>query len=87
MKDLFCLREMLQKDDFMCKLDMKDAFFLVPLHQSSRKYIRFSWSGREPLQVPLTLFWLRPSTSNIYKTFKSPYISTEANKYSSDNIP
>ena len=42
---------------------------------------------RESLRVPLPIFWLWPSTSNIYKTFKSPYISTEANKYSSDNIP
>ena len=40
---LFCLREMLQKDDFMCKLDIKDAYFSVPLHQSSRKYVRFLW--------------------------------------------
>ena len=42
---------------------------------------------REPLRVALPMFWLRPNPSNIYKTFKSPYISAEANKYSSDNIP
>ena len=42
---------------------------------------------REPLRVPLSMLWLRPSTSNIYKTFKSPYISTEVNKYSGNNIP
>ena len=42
---------------------------------------------RESLQVPLPIFWLWPSTSNIQKTFKSPYISTEVNKYWSDNIP
>ena len=43
--------------------------------------------AREPLLVPLPMFWLRPSTSNIYKTFKSLYIITEANEYSSDKIP
>ena len=37
MEGFFCLREMLQKDDFMCKLDIKDAYFSVTLHQSSRK--------------------------------------------------
>ena len=42
---------------------------------------------REPLRVPLSMLWLRLSTSNIYKTFKSPYISTEVNKYSGNNIP
>ena len=42
---------------------------------------------KEPLRVPLPMFWLRPSTLNIYKTFKNPYISNEVNKYSSDKIP
>ena len=27
MEGMFCLREMLQKDYFMCKPDMKDAYF------------------------------------------------------------
>ena len=85
MECLFCLREVLQKDDFMCKLDMKDAYFSVPLHQSSRKCQIFM--VREPLRVPLSMFLLKPSTWKIYDTFKSPYISNEAYKYSSDNIP
>ena len=45
MERLFCLHELLHKGDYMCKLDMKDAYFSVPLHQSSRNYVRFSWSG------------------------------------------
>ena len=43
MEGFFCLREMLQKYNFMCKLDIKDTYFSVPLHQSSRKYVRFLW--------------------------------------------
>ena len=42
---------------------------------------------KEPLRVPLPMFWLKPSTLNICKTFKTTYTSNEANKYSSDNIP
>ena len=45
MERLFCLRELLHDGDYICKLDMKDAYFSVPLHQSSRNYVRFSWSG------------------------------------------
>ena len=45
MKGLFCLRELLQEEDYMCKVDMKDTYFSVPLHQSSRNYVSFSWSG------------------------------------------
>ena len=45
MEGLFCLREILQEGDYMCKMDMKDAYFSILLHQSSRNYVRFSWSG------------------------------------------
>ena len=81
MEGLFCLREMLQKDDFMCKLDIKHIF----QHHLCQKICQI-FIVREPLRVPLPMFWLRPSTSDIYKTFKSPYISTEANKYLSDTL-
>ena len=42
MEGLFCLHELLQQRDYVCKLDMKDADFSVPLHQSSKDYVRFS---------------------------------------------
>ena len=29
----------------MCKLDMKDTYFSVPQHRSSKIYVWFSWSG------------------------------------------
>lgn len=45
MEELFYLRQMLQKDGFMWKLNMKDAGFLVPLHQSLKEFVRFLWSG------------------------------------------
>ena len=45
MEGLLCLRKLLQEGDYMCKLDMKDPYFSVPLHQSSRNYVWFSMSG------------------------------------------
>ena len=45
MEGLFCLREMLRKDDFMCKLDMKDAYFSILLHQSSKNMSDFYGRG------------------------------------------
>ena len=35
------LQNMLQKRDYMCKLDLKDAHFCVPLKKESKKYVRF----------------------------------------------
>ena len=38
---LFLLKEILQKIDYVCKIDLKDAYFAIPLHSSSQKYIGF----------------------------------------------
>ena len=29
----------------MCKIDLKDAYFAIPLSVKSRKYVRFQWKG------------------------------------------
>ena len=71
MEGSFCLREMLQKDDFMGKLDMKDAYFSVTLHQSSRKYVRFLWSG-SLYEFLCLCFNLDPAPSIFTKLLKVP---------------
>ena len=40
---LHCLKYPLEVKDFLCKIDLKDAFFSVPLCMSSRKFERFAW--------------------------------------------
>ena len=34
-----------QKRDYMCKRDLKDGYFSVPLHKDSRNLVRFLWAG------------------------------------------
>ena len=41
MEGLFLLKEMLLPEDKMCKIDLKDAYFAIPLLVKSRKYVRF----------------------------------------------
>ena len=40
------LRDIIEENDFICKLDLKDAYVVTPIHQSSRKYLTFQNQGK-----------------------------------------
>ena len=46
MEGLQVVRSLLQKGDFMMKLDLKDAYYAIPIHPSHRKYLRFVYQNR-----------------------------------------
>ena len=43
MEGIHMLRDLLKKGDFMVKLDLKDAYFTVPVWIGHQKYLRFLW--------------------------------------------
>ncbi|KAG1277899.1 hypothetical protein G6F66_012186 [Rhizopus arrhizus] len=45
MEGVPALRELMEKNDYMCKLDLKDAYVVVGLHPQSRKYLTFMNQG------------------------------------------
>ncbi|KZS18186.1 Uncharacterized protein APZ42_015705 [Daphnia magna] len=45
MEGLDCVRYLLQRGDWMVKLDLQDAYFLVSLFPDHRKYFRFLWKN------------------------------------------
>ena len=71
MEGLHCLKYMLRKGDFMCKLDLKDAYFCLPLHQQSQKYVRFLWEG-SLYQFLCLCFGLGPAPRVFTKLLKVP---------------
>ena len=36
-------RDLLRKGDFMVKIDLKDAYFMVPVWRNHQKFLRFVW--------------------------------------------
>ena len=71
MEGLNLLQNMLQTGEYMCKLDLKDAYFCVPLKTESRKYVRFQWE--ETLYEHLFLgFGLGPAPLIFTEILKVP---------------
>ena len=71
MEGLHYLKYQSQEGDYMCKLDLKDAYFCVPLSQTSRRFVRFHWSGN--LYEFLCLcFGLGPAPRIFTKLLKIP---------------
>ena len=45
MEGLEAVRKLIQPGDFMMKLDLQDAYFSIPIHNSHKKYLRFVFQG------------------------------------------
>jgi ribonuclease HI len=46
MEGLPMVKTVLQENDWMLKLDLKDAYFCVAMKAQHRKYLRFQWTGK-----------------------------------------
>jgi hypothetical protein len=40
-----CLKYLLNPNDYMVKLDLKDAYLTVGVHPHSQQFLRFIWQG------------------------------------------
>ena len=45
MEGLHLLKEILEQGNYLCKLDLKDAYFCVPLNKQSKEYVLFKWES------------------------------------------
>ena len=71
MEGLHLLKDLLKENDYMCKIDLKDVYFCVPLHTSQRKYIRFQWEG-QLYEFLCLCFGLGPAPRIFTKLMKIP---------------
>ena len=71
MEGLRCLKFPLEQDDLLCKIDLKEAYFSVPLNKNSQKFVWFQWSCN--LDEFLCLcFGLGPAPRIFTKSIKVP---------------
>ncbi len=46
MEGIQTVKDLLQPGDWLTKIDLKDAYFTIPMNHSNRKYLRFTVRGR-----------------------------------------
>jgi len=46
MEGAHLIKETLQKGDYMIKLDLKDAYFSIPIFHPHKKFLRFKWKNK-----------------------------------------
>ena len=44
-EDYRCVRNMLSRNDYLCKIDIKDAYFMIEVHEKDRKFLKFRYEG------------------------------------------
>ena len=85
MEGLHNLKDLIEQDDYFCKIDLKDAYFSIPLAQKSQKYVRFIW--KEKLYEFVCLcFGLSLAPRIFYKITESAHCLAEKAQYKSDNL-
>ena len=47
MKGLHTLRDLLRKEDWLINVDLKDAYFMIPIQQQDRGFLHFSMESRD----------------------------------------
>lgn len=45
MEDIKTASKLMTKDCYMCNIDLKEAYLLLPIHSEHRKYLRFYFSN------------------------------------------
>jgi hypothetical protein len=71
METLSQISQVIQTGDFLVKIDLKDAFWSIPIHKSFQKLMRFRWEG-SLYEFTTLAFGLGPAPWAFTKVMKVP---------------
>ena len=86
MEGLHLLPGLLQAQDWMVKLDLKDAYLQVPIHPNHQHLLTYVPVGRKELHVQMPTIWPVLSTQSVHQIAEASGGLLEANRLSSNNI-
>ena len=58
-------KQLINPNDYMVKLDLKDAYLTVGIHPDSQKYLRFIWQSQTYQFRPTSVYKITEACSNI----------------------
>jgi len=70
MEGLHILPHLIQQNDWMIKMDLKDAYFQIPIHQESQHLLQLQWEDKI-YQLQCLPFWLTSAPRVFSKVMKS----------------
>ena len=47
MEWIHVVRDLLAKGDYLTRINLKDAYLVIPIHQQFHKFLRFRWEGQD----------------------------------------
>ena len=87
MDGLYQLQFMLQQENFMCRLDLKVAYFSVPWSKYSRNMTQFQLMASKLYKFLCLCLVLGTAPRIFFKTFESSYINTLDTEHKDNNLP
>ena len=85
MEGLHVLKNILEQGDYICKLDLKDAYFVF-LEQTVKEILTFRIGGF-PVRIPLSVFSTWSGLKVVYKINKSASFHPLQIVYKNNTIP
>ncbi|XP_071789789.1 uncharacterized protein [Asterias amurensis] len=74
MESMNMVKQLIQKDDWMVSIDLKDAYFMIPIWSEDKKFLRFEWEDKI-MEFQVLPFGLKIGSSTIHQNDIKPIIS------------